>query len=207
MEIMKKCIEIAASKNALQYLAFKLPHEYTDLLNYVSNDTLSQVLFMPVIQPTRKDYLDFIDSWIANGGSRVLAYQTNFRIAGDKYLSAFTRNGVGYTNLLHYVYAKTGLRPGNYPEEPMGPKGIVNRWADWMIKDLRVDWRGDYYFFMSIPYGKIMETNAKSQELEVDTVILSPMSHAGYYPGGKVMTMKVVFEKELSFAWRSDYRI
>lgn len=38
----------------------------------------------------------------------------------------------------------------------MGPKGIVNRWADWMIKDLRVDWRGDYYFFMSIPYGKIM---------------------------------------------------
>ena len=156
MEIMKKCIEIAASKNALQYLAFKLPHEYTDLLNYVSNDTLSQVLFMPVIQPTRKDYLDFIDSWIANGGSRVLAYQTNFRIAGDKYLSAFTRNGVEYTNLLHYVYAKTGLRPGNYPEEPMGPKGIVNRWADWMIKDLRVDWRGDYYFFMSIPYGKIM---------------------------------------------------
>ena len=156
MEIMKKCIEIAASKNALQYLAFKLPHEYTDLLNYVSNDTLSQVLFMPVIQPTRKDYLDFIDSWIANGGSRVLAYQTNFRIAGDKYLSAFTRNGVEYTNLLHYVYAKTGLRPGNYPEEPMGPKGIVNRWADWMIKDLRVDWRGDYYFFMSIPYGKII---------------------------------------------------
>lgn len=31
--------------------------------------------------------------------------------------------------------------------------------------------------------------------LDVDTVILSPMSHAGYYPGGKAMTMKVVFEK------------
>ena len=30
----------------------------------------------------------------------------------------------------------------------------------------------------------------------MDKVILSPMSHAGYYPGGKVMTMKVVFEKE-----------
>ena len=25
---------------------------------------------------------------------------------------------------------------------------------------------------------------------------MSPMSHAGYYPGGKLMTMKVVFEKE-----------
>ena len=31
---------------------------------------------------------------------------------------------------------------------------------------------------------------------EVDTVILYTMSHAGYYPGGKVMTIKVVFEKE-----------
>lgn len=42
----------------------------------------------------------------------------------------------------------------------------------------------------------INETHAKSIGLNVDTVILSPMSHAGYYPGGKIMTMKVVFEKE-----------
>ena len=42
----------------------------------------------------------------------------------------------------------------------------------------------------------INENNAKKAGLEVDTVILSPMSHAGYYPGGKVMTMKVVFEKD-----------
>ena len=42
----------------------------------------------------------------------------------------------------------------------------------------------------------VNETNAKKAGLDVDTVILSPMSHAGYYPGGKVMTVKVVFEKE-----------
>jgi len=42
----------------------------------------------------------------------------------------------------------------------------------------------------------VNETNAKRLGLNVDKVILSPMSHAGYYPGGKVMTMKVVFEKE-----------
>ena len=40
----------------------------------------------------------------------------------------------------------------------------------------------------------VNETNAKKAGLNVDTVILSPMSHAGYYPGGKLMTMKVVFE-------------
>lgn len=39
------------------------------------------------------------------------------------------------------------------------------------------------------------ETNAKKAGLDADSVILSPMSHAGYYPGGKMMTMKVVFEK------------
>ena len=40
----------------------------------------------------------------------------------------------------------------------------------------------------------VNEANAKKAGLDVDTVILSPMSHAGYYPGGKLMTMKVVFE-------------
>ncbi len=43
------------------------------------------------------------------------------------------------------------------------------------------------------------ERAAKNAGLNADAVILSPMSHAGYYPGGKVMTMKVVFEKE---SWR-----
>ncbi len=42
----------------------------------------------------------------------------------------------------------------------------------------------------------INETTALKAGLDVDKVILSPMSHAGYYPGGKVMTMKVLFEKE-----------
>ena len=41
----------------------------------------------------------------------------------------------------------------------------------------------------------INETAAKKAGLNADCVVLSPMSHAGYYPGGKVMTMKVVFEK------------
>ena len=42
----------------------------------------------------------------------------------------------------------------------------------------------------------VNETNAKKAGLDVDTVVLSPMSHAGYYPGGKLMTVKVVFERE-----------
>lgn len=51
-------------------------------------------------------------------------------------------------------------------------------------------------FNMTAAATGINETNAKKAGLDVDKVILSPMSHAGYYPGGKLMTMKVVFEKE-----------
>ena len=50
-------------------------------------------------------------------------------------------------------------------------------------------------FDMTAAATGINETNAKKAGLDVDKVILSPMSHAGYYLGGKLMTMKVVFEK------------
>lgn len=51
-------------------------------------------------------------------------------------------------------------------------------------------------FDMTAAVTGINETNARKEGLSVDKIILSPMSHAGYYPGGKVMTMKVIFEKE-----------
>ncbi len=51
-------------------------------------------------------------------------------------------------------------------------------------------------FDMTAAATGVNETNAKKAGLDADKVILSPMSHAGYYPGGKVMTIKVVFEKE-----------
>lgn len=51
-------------------------------------------------------------------------------------------------------------------------------------------------FDMTAAVTGINEKNAKAAGLDVDKVILSPMSHAGYYPGGKVMTMKVIFEKD-----------
>lgn len=41
----------------------------------------------------------------------------------------------------------------------------------------------------------ISETAARQAGIPADQVVLSPMSHAGYYPGGRVMTMKVIFEK------------
>lgn len=41
----------------------------------------------------------------------------------------------------------------------------------------------------------INERTAKTLGIDCDNVVLSPMSHAGYYPDGRVMTMKVLFQK------------
>ncbi|MBQ4428699.1 MAG: FAD-dependent oxidoreductase [Clostridia bacterium] len=50
-------------------------------------------------------------------------------------------------------------------------------------------------FDMTAASTGINEKTAKSLGLNYDKVFLSPANHAGYYPGGKVMTMKVLFER------------
>lgn len=42
----------------------------------------------------------------------------------------------------------------------------------------------------------INETQAKALGYSYEKVILSPASHAGYYPGGKMMTIKLLYEKQ-----------
>ena len=49
-------------------------------------------------------------------------------------------------------------------------------------------------FELTVATTGINEKTAKRLGIKSDSVILSPMSHASYYPGGMVMTMKVVFE-------------
>ena len=51
-------------------------------------------------------------------------------------------------------------------------------------------------FDMTAAATGINEKTAKLIGINADKVILSPMSHAGYYPGGKIMTLKVLFEKD-----------
>ena len=51
-------------------------------------------------------------------------------------------------------------------------------------------------FDMTFASTGINEKTAKAAGIDYDKVILSPADHAGYYPGGSTMTMKVIFEKE-----------
>ena len=51
------------------------------------------------------------------------------------------------------------------------------------------------FFSLTAASTGLSEKAARQAGFDTDKVILSPMSHAGYYPGGKVMTVKLVFEK------------
>ncbi len=51
-------------------------------------------------------------------------------------------------------------------------------------------------FDMTVASTGLTEKAAKTAGMDYDKVILSPGSHASYYPGAKVMTMKVIFEKK-----------
>ena len=51
-------------------------------------------------------------------------------------------------------------------------------------------------FDMTAAAAGINERTAQQAGLSWDKVYLSPANHAGYYPGGRVMTMKVLFERE-----------
>lgn len=51
-------------------------------------------------------------------------------------------------------------------------------------------------FDMTVASTGITEKTAKEAGVIYDKVVLSPSSHAGYYPGAKVMTMKLIYAKE-----------
>ena len=51
-------------------------------------------------------------------------------------------------------------------------------------------------FNITIASTGINEKTAKEAGINYDKIYLSPNNHAGYYPGGKLMTMKVLFDKE-----------
>ena len=50
-------------------------------------------------------------------------------------------------------------------------------------------------FDLTAAAAGLNEAAARRAGLDVEAVVLSPMNHAGYYPGGRVMTMKVLFER------------
>ncbi len=51
-------------------------------------------------------------------------------------------------------------------------------------------------FDLTVACTGLTEKAASAAGIDYDCVVLSPSSHAGYYPGARTMTMKVVYERE-----------
>lgn len=51
-------------------------------------------------------------------------------------------------------------------------------------------------FDLTVAATGLTEKGAAAAGIDYDRIVLSPGSHAGYYPGAKPLTMKVVFEKK-----------
>ncbi|MDD6468024.1 MAG: FAD-dependent oxidoreductase [Erysipelotrichaceae bacterium] len=96
----------------------------------------------------------------------------------------------------NYVTGKKGLIP------LAGPANKQGRIAADNMAGMKSSYKGTQgssviqLFDMTIGVTGINEQTAKAEQIDYDRAILSPASHASYYPGGKVMTMKVLFEKE-----------
>lgn len=158
-EILEKVIDVTEKENAWEYIAIKTPFTFNRLKELLPSDkyrALNKLLFFPVIQPNMNsnNALNFICDWYNNAPNQLIGFETNFKTDESACLQQVTAENVKYQNFLQFVTERTHLRPGMYPEEPGGPKGTADRWAQWHLKDPVSDYRGDHYWLMSIPYFK-----------------------------------------------------
>ena len=83
-----------------------------------------------------------------------------------------------------------------------GPANKQGRVASDNICGLESEYKGSQgssvikLFDMTVATTGINEKQAKSSGYEYEKVILTQNSHAGYYPGAKAMTLKLIFERK-----------
>lgn len=165
-DIATRALREAQSGNVVKNLIFKAPYTPDELYGLLGGK-MNSVLWTPVILPKNfknaegvpdiQLMADFVDLWNTDLTKHLIAcFETNFFRPDDEMLQSFTRNGTTYQNLLHYVYATTGRRPGAFSEDPVNPKGTTTRWGTFRIKNCDIDFRGDAFRLKDIPYGKIM---------------------------------------------------
>ncbi len=165
-KIVRQCIRQAESIEGKKNLIFKTYYPPKEVYKLIGNQMFS-VLWTPMLVPNNFKnssgnpdinlMTSFVDAWDTDKYKNTIAcYETNFFSPTDVMLQSFSKNNTTYSNLLHYIHATTGRRSGIFSEEPVSPKGTVNRWGKWKIKNPSQDIRGDFFRLITIPYGKYM---------------------------------------------------
>jgi hypothetical protein len=181
LSVFRKCYEIASKKGLLDYIAFKTDYMYEEIIdvaNGISKEQAKYVRFMPMVQPINKknstdttgvwdiDHaLGFIDSWTSKEvpeeiKNNIIAIETNFNFPKGEYFEPFNHNQIDYVNLFDYVHKK-GYRPGIFSEEPVGVRGVADRYGRWQMPNLYEKKKADHLILMNVPYfnGAVITTD------------------------------------------------
>lgn len=165
--ITRQILRQAESLDAKKNLIIKTYYSYNTVMKEIGPSSMNMVLWTPMIvpnnflpegqkKPDRNLMIQFIDDWHAKGSDIIACFETNFFAEDDIQLKSFTHNGDEYENLPHYIFDTTGRRSGFFSEEPVDPKGTVNRWGSWSTKNTTKDIRTDFAALLNIPYGRQM---------------------------------------------------
>tara|TARA_B110000240_G_C13502724_1_gene454589 strand:- start:1532 stop:3319 length:1788 start_codon:yes stop_codon:yes gene_type:complete len=163
---MALAITKAKLGNNLKYLTFKTYLTYNELktgllaAGVVESD-FRKVLWAPIIADAKgtknaEIVMTFLKDWFMYNKS-VLYYETNFFNEGDYLLNNDFCIGDNCYNVMEYIYRMSGRRAGIFSEEPVGSKGVVNRWGTWNLKKDKSkgeDRRGDHLWLLSKPFFK-----------------------------------------------------
>jgi hypothetical protein len=154
--LLRKIVMVTDTMEAWDHITVKTTLPVSKIIRLYPDTvkTLRKIHFLPVIHPggSLDHAVEFINEWYNNAPTLIAGFETSFKTLDEPTMKPFTRNGKTYKNIFHYVVSETGLRAGLYSEEPMGPKGVVDRYAQWMFKDLSSDFRGDPFLLMNVPY-------------------------------------------------------
>jgi hypothetical protein len=158
LDILKKCYEIANDSNALHYIAFKTPYSFKTIIEYgLDLEQALKALYMPVRQANEKDKKlnkdrKFIYKWcdikdFCDMRQLLAGFEVNFKEINDNCFHSYDEyGGLSFIQYINQIYK---VRVGVFSEEPVGPKGMTNRFAEWNIKDLETDKRGDHAWLLS----------------------------------------------------------
>lgn len=159
-EILSLCCAAIQRKDAFKHVIIKTYYPPEEILQRIDASHSGKLLITPMLLSNNfgnniQSICQRIDDWISKGADLVAYFETDFFNSNDVQLKEFMRNGKNYVNILEYLYHK-GYRGGIFSEEPVGRKGVVNRWAEWKMKNSEQDVRANYIYLMQIPYGDKM---------------------------------------------------
>ena len=170
LELLKLAVEavvrvsIESNKPLVSRLIFKLPQSVYPNISDIKTklgSNFNKVLFAPGPDASGrkklKDVVDYVDSWIAEGGGKHVAFwDTSILSYTSSQGSPFTRKSIQYKDLTDYLKRRSGKRSAIWAQDLSGPGGrhgnyymtYTNYPSD--INDVR----GDLYSNLYLTYSK-----------------------------------------------------